>query len=85
MVGKHQPRSFYYGGEKYLKMDFPFEIKLNWDAFLGSLSSASFAPDVSSSLYLQFERDARSVYNAFKVDQHIEVQGTTELYLGQIP
>ena len=85
MVGKHQPRSFYYGGEKFIKMDFPFEIKLTWQAFLGSLSSASYAPDVSSSLYLQFERDARSVFDAFKVDQHIEVQGMTELYLGHIP
>jgi SAM-dependent methyltransferase len=85
MVGKHQPRSFYYGGEKYLKMEFPFVIRLNWDAFLGSLSTASFAPDEGSSLYIQFERDVRSVFDAFNIDNQIEVQGTTELYLGQIP
>lgn len=85
MVGKHQPRSFYYGGGKYLKMDFPFEIKLTWDAFLGSLSSASFAPDEGSSLYVQFERDARSVFDAFNIDHQIDMQGVTELYLGQIP
>jgi hypothetical protein len=85
MVGKNQPRSFYYSGEKYIKMDFPFAIKLNWDAFLGSLSTASFAPDDGSSLYVQFERDLRSVFDAFNIDDKIEVQGMTELYLGQIP
>jgi hypothetical protein len=66
-------------------MDFPFEIKLTWDAFLGSLSSASFAPDEGSSLYVQFERDARTVFDTFNIDDQIEVQGMTELYLGQIP
>ena len=84
MVGKHQARSFYYGGEKYLKMDFPFEIKLTWKAFLGSLSTASYAPDEDSPLYVQFERDARSVFDEFSIDNQIEVQGMTELYLGQI-
>ena len=65
--------------------DFPFEIKLSWDAFLGSLSTASFAPDEGSSLYVQFERDAKSVFDAFNIDHQIEMQGVTELYLGQIP
>ena len=85
MIGKRQPRSFYFYGDNYLKMDFPFSLQHTWEAFLGSLSSASFAPDEGTALYEQFRRKTRKVFDDFSTDGCVEVYGVTELYLGQIP
>jgi len=84
MVGKRQPRSFYFSGDDYLKAEFPFKSQLSWEGFFGSLSTASFAPDKDSALYAQFERKARIVFDRFNTNGPIEVNGMTELYLGQI-
>lgn len=84
MVGKRQPRSFYFGGDDFLKTDFPFRLQLAWEAFLGSLSTASFAPDTGSELYVQFKHNSRIVFDRFNTNGSIEVRGMTELYLGQI-
>lgn len=84
MVGQSTPRSFYYGGEPYLKQDFPFTSRLGWEEFIGSLSTASYAPDEESPLYEEFERRARSVFDHFSANGAIEMHGVTELYLGQV-
>jgi SAM-dependent methyltransferase len=84
MVGKDQPRSFYFRGDDYSKAEFPFNSQLTWAAFLGSLSTASSAPEEDSALYPQFERKARHVFERFSTDGQLEVSGMTELYLGQI-
>ena len=84
MLGNRKPRSYYFGDGEYLKQDFPFRSQLNWDEFVGSLSTASNAPDEGSSGYLEFEQAARSVFNQFGIDNSINIHGVTELYLGQI-
>lgn len=84
MVGKHNPAIFYYKEGDYLQMEFPFKSHLRWDEFVGALSTASYAPDVDSALYKQFERRSRRVFDDFNDGGYIEVNGKTELYLGQI-
>lgn len=84
MVGKSEPRSFYYEDGGYHKHEFPFTTKLNWETFLGSLSTASYAPDEGSLLYAEFERAARSVFERFNVNRAIELHAVTELHLGRM-
>ena len=84
MLGKSKPRSFYYSGGEYLKQDFPFKAQVTWEEFMGSLSTASYAPDEGSSLYAEFERGARRIFDRFSSNNLIELHGVTELYLGQI-
>lgn len=83
MVGKRQPRSFYYRGE-YLRQTFSFTTQNNWEMFIGSLSTASSAPDDTSPLYDAFERGARRIFERFSDGGLLESHGETELYLGQI-
>jgi ubiquinone/menaquinone biosynthesis C-methylase UbiE len=84
MVGKRQSRSIYFDDQEFLKLEFPFSSKLKWEGFLGSLSSASFAPDVDTIAYEQFARKAKSVFNHFNTNRTIDIHGMTELYLGRI-
>jgi ubiquinone/menaquinone biosynthesis C-methylase UbiE len=85
MVGKKQPRSFYFSGNDYLKQDFPFTTQVTWVVFIGSLSTASYAPDEDSPSYTSFERGARKVFDRFSTGGLLELHGVTELYLGRIP
>jgi ubiquinone/menaquinone biosynthesis C-methylase UbiE len=84
MLGRSVPRSFYYCDGEYLKQDFPFDAKLSWEEFIGSLSTASNAPDEGSALYAEFVLGARRIFDRFSADNLIELHGETELYLGQI-
>jgi trans-aconitate methyltransferase len=84
MVGKSEPRSYYYGEGGYLKQEYPFSTKLTWETFFGSLSTASYAPDEGTPMFVEFECGARSVFDRFSVDQVIELHSVTELYLGQM-
>lgn len=84
MIGKSRPGSYYFRDHDYLKFDFPFESQLSWEDFMGSLSTASYAPDEGSVFFTRFERKARHIFDDFSVDGEFLVQGATELYLGQI-
>ena len=84
MVGKREPRSFYFDKGQYLKQEYPFTNKLAWETFFGSLCTTSYAPDEASPLFDAFEHGARSVFDHFSENHVIELQCVTELYLGQM-
>jgi ubiquinone/menaquinone biosynthesis C-methylase UbiE len=83
MVGKGEPRSFYYDAG-FVRRTFPFVTRSAWESFLGSLSTASYAPDEHSPHYAGFRQAARSVFERFSVRDVLELHGETELYLGRI-
>jgi ubiquinone/menaquinone biosynthesis C-methylase UbiE len=80
----HQSEHFYYGGQDFQKMLFPFEFLQTWDGFLGSLMSSAFLPDVADENYASFENNAREIYTFLSIDGVLCVKGTTELFLGRI-
>ena len=84
MIGKRKPREFYFEGYEYLVKTFPIVSKLTWEEFLGALSTASYAPDEGTTAYTRFERLAKEVFSRFCKEDLIEMNGETELYLGQI-
>jgi SAM-dependent methyltransferase len=83
MVGKCEPRSFYYDAG-FVKRTFPFVTRSTWESFLGSLSTASYAPDEHSPSYAGFRQAARRVFERFGISGILESSAETELYLGQI-
>ncbi len=84
MIGKSQPRSFYFEDGEYRRQEYPFKIQVTWEEFFGGVSTASFAPDEGSLLYAEFENGVRKVFDRFSSEGLILQQGVTELYLGQI-
>lgn len=85
MPGRMKPHEFYFGDQPYRKYTLPLTgIKNTWEEFLGSLLTASFAPDLDSPEYPQFEEEARRIFQQFNQDGIIERQGVTELLLGQM-
>ena len=84
MIGKSQPRSFYFGDGEYRRQEYPFKTQVSWEEFFGGLSTASFAPDEDNLLYAEFENGARKVFDRFSSDGLILQHGVTELYLGPI-
>lgn len=85
MRGKNQPRAYFFAGQPYQKRIFPLDaIQQTWDAFLGALLTASYAPDPDDPAYPQFEAGARRVFDLFSQDGFIKSQAETELLLGQI-
>jgi ubiquinone/menaquinone biosynthesis C-methylase UbiE len=81
---EQKPLSYYYGHENIQCMTFGFEVKDDWERFIGSLLSASFMPDESHPLYPKLERAAREVFDAFSVGGELRVSGETEVMIGQV-
>jgi SAM-dependent methyltransferase len=79
-----KPPDYYYGSAQFCKKTYPFTLREPWEAFIGSLISASDMPDKDHPLYAKLERAARHVFDRFSADGLLEVRGETELCLGQI-
>jgi SAM-dependent methyltransferase len=79
-----QPPGFFLSEGQASVRTFPFVRREPWEAFLGSLLSASYAPDESHSLYPRFERAARVVFERSSVGGLLEVRGETELCMGRV-
>jgi len=84
MVGRSTPAGYYYGGNRFVVQTFPFTAHRDWDAFIGSLSTTSSAPDEGSPSYACFVRGARRVFGTFARNGVLESHAATELYLGQL-
>jgi ubiquinone/menaquinone biosynthesis C-methylase UbiE len=84
MIGKRAHHEFYFTGKGYHKKTYPFTSILSWEDFLGAISTASYAPDEGTSVYLNFKKQARDIYNRFRKSDHLEMKGETEVYLGQL-
>ncbi len=84
MVGKNRPKTEYFCGQDYEKMDFPFTTWVDRETFVGSLSTASYAPDEGSERYTAFIEKAHQVFDRFSQGGGIEMHGATELYIGRI-
>ena len=79
-----RPASYTYGGAEFCKRTFPFVLQEPWEAFVGSLISASDMPDEDHPLYATLERAARYVFDQFSSGGLLEVCGETELCLGRV-
>ena len=84
MIGLCEPKSYYYNGGEFLFQETPFQFQSNWEAFFGSLTTASSAPDEVSRHYPAFKHGARAVFDRFSSDGLLVINGITELYLGKI-
>ncbi len=84
MKGKNAPLSFYMGHSDFQTFAFPFTNMQSWDAFLGAVASASYAPDESSPYYAAFECSARQVFDRFASNGLVRVDGVTEISFGQM-
>lgn len=78
-----QPAGFYYRAGQYQQYSFPFTLWADWEAFLGSLCSASYVPDESDALFPRFAAAARRVFDQFAQDGRVQTIGKTELVLGE--
>jgi SAM-dependent methyltransferase len=81
---ERKPVSYYYGDADFERRVYPFTLQEPWEAFIGSLCSASYMPDEDHPLYPNLERAARRVFDRLSSDGVLAVHGATELYLGQI-
>jgi ubiquinone/menaquinone biosynthesis C-methylase UbiE len=84
MIGKSEPRSFYYGDGEYIQKAYPNRNQVDWEGFFGGLATASFAPDENCPMHGEFEQNARRVFDQFSIDNMIDIKSVTEVYIGQI-
>jgi len=81
---ERKPVSYYYGGADFRHEIYPFTLQEPWEAFIGSLCSASYMPDEDHPLYPNLERAARRVFERFRSGDLLTVHGATELVLGRV-
>lgn len=79
-----KPLIYYYGNGRFQRIRFCFAFKQNFERFLGSLLSTAGMPDESHPRYHSLEQAARAIFDRFSIDGQMEVQGETELYIGQV-
>lgn len=77
--------SLYFGAGGYERRTFPFSFKQDWEGFIGSLTSASYAPDEGDAGYAAFVDSAKHVFERFSLGGFLEVRGETELCIGKMP
>jgi hypothetical protein len=80
---ERKPMRFYYGGDDFRTLTFPFSFAQGWEEFIGALCSASFTPDEDSPFFAAYQAAAREVFERFSVGGRLQVQGETELVIGQ--
>jgi SAM-dependent methyltransferase len=80
-----RPDGFYFDGGRYQKLVFPFEYDQDWEAFLGSLCSASFMPDEDHPAYPRLVQAAREIFERFSQSGRLPGSGETELLIGRVP
>ena len=76
------PWEHFFNGAPCQKLSFPFQLRQQFEGFLGALISTSYMPDEDHPLFSAFERAARAVFERFSRDGWMEVHGVTELLLG---
>ena len=81
---ERKPVSFFYGTEDYVQQVYPLTTQRTWDQFIGSLSTASTAPDEGDPRHARFVRAAREVFDLLAPRGVLESQVETELCLGRI-
>lgn len=81
---ERKPVGFFYGTEDYVQQVYPFTTQRTWEAFIGSLSTASTAPDEGNPRYARFVRAAREVFARLAPGGVLESRVETELCLGRI-
>ena len=79
-----KPMAFYFGGDHFQQVTFPFVEKMTRKRFIGALSTASYAPDEGNSFYARFAGAAGEVFDHFSRDGALNNPVKTELYLGQV-
>jgi hypothetical protein len=80
---RNKPISYYYGHNHFKRKIFSFWFQQSWEEFIGSITSASYMPDENHPLYAKLENAARNIFRKFSINGQLEVQGETELYIGQ--
>ncbi len=76
------PWEHFFNGAPCQKLIFPFQLRQQFDGFLGALVSTSYMPDEDHPLFPAFEKAAREIFERFSQDGWMEVHGVTELLLG---
>jgi SAM-dependent methyltransferase len=79
-----KPQDYYFDHAACSKFTYPFTLTQDWTAFIGSLLSASNAPEVNDPRYLFLEKAARNVFEQVSIDGLMKVSGQTELLMGQV-
>jgi SAM-dependent methyltransferase len=79
-----KPMSFYFGGDGFHRLTFPFVEINTHQQFIGGLATASYAPDETNPLYPRFEAAAGEVFDRFSRAGMLHNQAETELTLGQV-
>jgi ubiquinone/menaquinone biosynthesis C-methylase UbiE len=78
-----RPPRFYFGSS-YRLMTFAFTGSQDWEAFIGSICSASYMPDESHPAFPRFEAAAREVFERFSQNGEVTSHGETELIIGRV-
>lgn len=83
-MAKEERAEQLFGKEKYQKRTFENTIYQTFEAFLGGWSSASYIPQIGSSDYMDFEKEARSLFDRFAVNGLLETKITTICFYGKL-
>ena len=73
-----------FGKDKFQTKKFENIIYQTYEAFLGGWSSASYIPHAGTPEYVNFEREARTLFDRFAKDGLIELKVTTLCFYGQL-
>jgi ubiquinone/menaquinone biosynthesis C-methylase UbiE len=79
-----RPDGFYFSSQGFQKLVFPFTYTQGWEAFLGSMCSASFMPDEDHPAYPRIVHAARDVFECFSQNGQVPGSAETELLIGRI-
>lgn len=81
---REKPARFYFGGDDFQRLIFPFQFNQNWEEFIGALTTASYMPDEDHPLFGKLEAKAGEVFARFNKQGVWTVEVETELIIGRL-
>jgi ubiquinone/menaquinone biosynthesis C-methylase UbiE len=84
----HVPSCYYFSGamddpQACMTIQFPFQFFQNWEAYWGSMQSASFVPEEDHPAFRSLEAAAQKVFEQYSSGGLAECRGVTILTIGQ--
>jgi len=80
---RKKPMEYYFGNTDYQKLTFDFELRENWEEFIGVLSTVSYMLPEDDPLFVKIKSEARKLFSHHSQDGYLTVRGETELLIGQ--
>lgn len=82
-ASRKKPVESYFGSGAYQMLTFDFQLRQDWPAFIGVMSTVSYMPPTTDPRFSRIESKVKEYFDHHSQDGYLAVHGETEVLIGQ--